>query len=94
VSFDEKDVAKIARLARLSLTPEELHLYAQQFEKILGHVDELKKAQTEGVPATSNPMGAKNVMREDVPEPAEGEAFLALAPAREASFFKVRKVIE
>jgi aspartyl-tRNA(Asn)/glutamyl-tRNA(Gln) amidotransferase subunit C len=94
VSFDEKDVAKIARLARLALSPEELHRYAQQFDKIMGHVDELKKAQTEGVPATANPMGAKNVMREDAAEPMDGEAFLALAPAREASFFKVRKVIE
>jgi aspartyl-tRNA(Asn)/glutamyl-tRNA(Gln) amidotransferase subunit C len=94
LKLSEKDVAYVARLARLRLTEDELHRYAGQFEKILGHMDELKKLDTSNVPPTAHTLGFKNVFREDVVEKCDGEPFLKLSPAREVDYFRVQKIIE
>lgn len=91
----QTDVEKIARLAMLELTPEEVTLHGAQFERILGLMDELAAVDTSGAPETANVHGFENVMREDTPRPfASREAILANAPEREYSLFKVKKVIE
>ncbi|MDD4003585.1 MAG: Asp-tRNA(Asn)/Glu-tRNA(Gln) amidotransferase subunit GatC [Elusimicrobiaceae bacterium] len=91
----QAEVEKIARLAMLELTPQELALYGAQFERILELVGHLDAVDTSGVPETANVHGFENVLRQDELRPfANGAAILANAPEREYSLFKVKKVIE
>lgn len=95
MAIDEKDVRKIAKLARLRLSDDEVKLYQGQLVKILDSMAELDKIDTKDVPPTSSVLGAVNVMREDEPMARAGcEKLLANAPEREGPYFKVRKVIE
>ncbi|MBI3291650.1 MAG: Asp-tRNA(Asn)/Glu-tRNA(Gln) amidotransferase subunit GatC [Elusimicrobia bacterium] len=90
-----KEVAHVARLARLALTPEEQTLYAEQLGKILEHVSQLKELDTTHVTPTSHVLPLSNVWREDVRRVwGDAEPLLANAPEREGPFFKVKKVIE
>lgn len=59
------DVVKVAKLADLSLSPEEEEKYAQQLSKILDYIEQLNRADTLGVEPTFNVTGLSNVMRED-----------------------------
>lgn len=95
MAISEEDVRKIARLARLRLTDEEIRRYQGQLVKILDSMAELSALDTKTVPPTTSVLGLSNVTREDVPVPfAATEKLLANAPEREGGFFKVRKVIE
>lgn len=95
MAISEEDVRKIARLARLRLTGEEIKLYQGQLIKILDSMAELSSLDTAAVPPTTSVLGLSNVVREDVPAPfPDAEKLLANAPEREGRFFKVRKVIE
>lgn len=95
MAIGEEDVRKIAKLARLRLSQDEIKLYQGQLIKILDSMAELSKLDTKDVPPTTSVLGLSNVMREDEPRPfADPEKLLANAPQREGHFFKVRKVIE
>ena len=95
MAITEKDVRKIAKLAKLQLTDEEVKRFEGQLGKILDAVDELSKLDTKDVPPTTSVLGLSNVFREDVPrEPFPAERLLANAPDRAGPYFKVRKVIE
>ena len=95
MAISEGDVRKIAKLARLKLSDDEVKLYQGQLLKILDSMAELSKLDTAQVAPTTSVLGATNVMREDVPTPfADTEALLANAPQREGPYYKVRKVME
>lgn len=94
MKLTEKDVEYVAKLARLKLSPEETKLYTSQFERILEYMDELNKVDTSKVEPTSHALGLKNVFREDQVEPFDPKPLLDNAPAKEAGFFKVQKIIE
>lgn len=95
MAITEKDVRKIAKLAKLQLTDEEVKRFEGQLGKILDAVDELSKVDTSNVPPTSSVLGLSNVLREDEPRGQfPSEKLLANAPDREGPYFKVRKVIE
>ncbi|MBI4060365.1 MAG: Asp-tRNA(Asn)/Glu-tRNA(Gln) amidotransferase subunit GatC [Elusimicrobia bacterium] len=95
MSVSDADVRKIAKLARLRLTEDEVALYGGQLAKILDSMAELAKADTSGAEPTTSVLGAVNVMRDDVPAPFEdAEALMANAPERDGPYFKVKKVIE
>lgn len=95
MAITEADVRKIAKLARLKLTDDEVKLYQGQLLKILDSMAELSKLDTAQVPPTTSVLGLSNVMREDEPRPfGDVEALLGNAPQREGPYYKVRKVIE
>lgn len=95
MAITEEDVRKIAKLARLRLSTEEVSRYQAQLGKIMDSMEELAKLDISGVPPTTSVLGLSNILREDVPEPFEGVSkLLANAPAREGAFYKVKKVIE
>jgi aspartyl-tRNA(Asn)/glutamyl-tRNA(Gln) amidotransferase subunit C len=94
VSVSDADVRKIAKLARLRLSDEEVKLYGGQLGKILDAMAELGKLDTKDVPPTTSVLGAVDVTREDEPrEFANRELILKNAPDRDGPYFKVRKVI-
>jgi aspartyl-tRNA(Asn)/glutamyl-tRNA(Gln) amidotransferase subunit C len=93
--ISEKDVRHVAKLARIALSDEEVAKYQGQLERILGHISELKKKNTDNVPPTAHPFEKGNVMRDDVAKRFENLAGLYKnAPEMEETFFKVKKVIE
>ena len=95
MSVSDADVKKIAKLARLRLTENEVALYGGQLTKIIDSMVELAQVDTSGVAPTTSMLGAVNVMRDDVPSPfGDTEALLANAPERDGPYFKVKKVLE
>ncbi len=95
MSVTEADVRRIAKLARLRLSDDEVSRYGGQLSKILEAMAELGALDTSGVPATSSVTGAVNEPRADEPRPfPDRERLLDNAPEREGPYFKVRKVLE
>jgi aspartyl-tRNA(Asn)/glutamyl-tRNA(Gln) amidotransferase subunit C len=91
-----EDVRKIAALARLELTGDEVDLFSRQLTDILAYVDALQKTNTTGVPPTSHPLGDAAMWREDTPRPSlDRNAVLTHAPgaAASAGLFRVPKVL-
>ncbi len=95
MNLTEKDVAHVARLARLALTAEERANALTQLGRILEHIQVLSTYDTKDVPPTSHVVPLSNVWREDRCVPfADPESILANAPSREDVYFKVKKVME
>jgi aspartyl-tRNA(Asn)/glutamyl-tRNA(Gln) amidotransferase subunit C len=91
----EIDVDHVARLARLSLTPEERERFRRQLGLILEHAERVGELAAEDVPPTSHPIPRANVVRPDEPEPClSQEEALANAPEVEDGRFKVPPIIE
>ncbi len=89
------EVARIAELARLELTPDELDLFTRQLGDILGYVEQIRDLDTSGVAPTSHvltrPVERPDALRPSLPRPQA----LANAPdaALESGLFKVPKVL-
>ncbi len=65
MQISQDDVRKIAQLARLKLTDEEVVRFSGQLTDILSYVDLLKELDTAGVLETSQVTGLANVTRVD-----------------------------
>ena len=94
-SLSRQDVQRIADLARLELTAEELDLFTRQLGDILTYVEQIRRLDTTGVTPTSQVLN-RPVDREDVPGATLTRSdLLANAPdaAVESGLFKVPRVI-
>ncbi len=90
-----EDVLKLARLARLHVSDEEVDQFTREISAILGYVEQLQQADLQDVEPTYQVTGLKNVMRPDEvwdygPSPEE---LLKNAPAIEKGHFKVRRMV-
>ena len=95
MSVDKATVAKIASLARIRMSDDEVESMVPELNQILGWVEQLGEVDVAGVePMTAvipNPLR----LRDDVvTDGGIREAVLANAPAPEHGFFGVPKVIE
>ena len=91
----EIDVDHVARLARLSLTPEERDRFRRQLGIILEHAEKVREVAAEDVPPTSHPVPRSNVYRPDEVGPClTPEEALAGAPEVESGRFKVPRIVE
>jgi aspartyl-tRNA(Asn)/glutamyl-tRNA(Gln) amidotransferase subunit C len=89
------EVAHLAKLARLTLTDEQLDHYAEQLSVIIESVARVSEVATEDVPATSHPVPLVNVTRPDVVQPGlMPDDALAMAPAREDDRFRVPRILD
>ncbi len=89
-----EDVAHVARLARLSLTDEELERYTEQLAAVLAHAADVAALDTEGVAPTAHPLPLVNVLRDDVVRPSlDRDEVLAQAPAAEQNRFRVPRIL-
>ena len=94
-SLNREDVKRIAELARLELTNEELDLYTRQLGDILAYVEQIRALDTAGVAPTSQVLN-RPVDRDDIPDATLSRSeLLGNAPdaALEAGLFKVPRVI-
>jgi len=88
------DVAHVARLARLSLTEEELDLFTGQLAAVLDHARDVEALDVADVAPTAHPLPLRNVLRADVPGPSlDRDEVLAAAPAVEDDRFAVPPVL-
>ena len=87
-------VAKVARLARLNLTPEELDAATQQLGDMLEHFADIDALDLDDVEPMTHPTPVANVMRDDVVRPGLDRAeVLAAAPAAEDGRFRVPPIL-
>jgi aspartyl-tRNA(Asn)/glutamyl-tRNA(Gln) amidotransferase subunit C len=94
-SLNRQDVQRIAELARLELSEDELDLFTRQLGDILTYVEQIAALDTTGVAPTSQVMN-RPVDREDVPAATLTRSqLLDNAPdaAVESGLFKVPRVI-
>jgi aspartyl-tRNA(Asn)/glutamyl-tRNA(Gln) amidotransferase subunit C len=96
MSLTRQDVEKIAHLARLSITEQELPTYVSSLSSIVSFVHELSKAQTDGVEPMAHPLeGQHQRLRADVvSETDHHEKYQMNAPAVTAGLYVVPRVIE
>ena len=88
------EVDRIARLAHLELTDDEAERLTRQLGDILTYVERLGEIDTTGVPATTHPVSAGPVMRDDTRRASlPREAVLTGAPDAGDGLFRVPKVI-
>lgn len=96
--INESDIEKIAQLAHLEITRDELLVFAPQIADILSYVEQLKEVDTSAVePALGGltPEGEHtNSTRDDVVVPSLGQkTALAEAPDPAAGHFRVPKIL-
>jgi len=95
MSIDVQTAAKVAKLARIRVEEEHLPALAQEFNAILGFIEQLNELDVDNVePMTSvTPMDLPR--REDVVTDGDQQAkVLANAPDAREGFFAVPKVVE
>jgi len=103
VGVSEQEVLRVAELASLDLTPDEVPRMQRDLNSILGHIAQLNELDTTGVPAMAQVgemLGAEiettgaNLRVDAAKEPIDRIAVMAAAPESDGRFFKVPKVIE
>jgi aspartyl-tRNA(Asn)/glutamyl-tRNA(Gln) amidotransferase subunit C len=89
------DIAKVAHLARIALSEEELELYGRQLGVILEHAERVQALPTEGVEPTSHPLPMTNAFRDDEVTPSlDRDVVLSQAPDTEGPYFRVPRILE
>jgi aspartyl-tRNA(Asn)/glutamyl-tRNA(Gln) amidotransferase subunit C len=103
MSITPEEVIRVAELAHLELTGEELDTYRRQLDGILAHIDKLGKLDVSAVepmaqilsgdaPGEVDPNG--DSLRDDVVRPdCSGPAILRQAPEGSPPWFRVPRVI-
>jgi aspartyl-tRNA(Asn)/glutamyl-tRNA(Gln) amidotransferase subunit C len=94
----ESDVEKVAQLAHMDITPEELKVFAPQMAEIVAYVEQLNAIDTSNVEPSLGgltPEGEKtDSSREDQVTPSLGQKLaLAEAPDAAEAHFRVPKVL-
>ena len=110
MTISREDVLRVAELAHLELTPEEVQLYRGQLDEILNYISKLQQLdvahvepmtqmvftkEVSGVPSGASPHESDFDLRDDIPKPCNiADAVLDQAPDAAKPFFRVPKVIE
>ena len=66
MSLTIDDVAKVALLARLRVSPDELQMFTGQLNSIMDYVAQLQQLETTDVEPLSHGIEVRNVFRDDV----------------------------
>ena len=89
-SLSRDEVAKLAGLARIEMSEEELVSLSKEFTVILDAVARVQEVASADVAPTSHPLSLRNVFRPDVVVPSlSPEDALSGAPAQEDQRFRV-----
>lgn len=89
------DVAYVAHLARLRLTPEETALFRRQLDHVLDHMQQLRELDVTGVEPTAHAVDVEGRLRPDEPRAGlDRDAVLANGPSVRQDLFIVPRIIE
>lgn len=94
MAVTKDDVKKIAVLARLKFSDDELDKFTSQFNEILLYMDTLNEIDTENIETLNHPVDNENVFRKDIRVPGiSKEDALKNAPETDGEFFIVPRII-
>lgn len=91
------EIEKVASLAKLKYSDEELEQFVPKFEETINFFDELNKVDTEGVTPTYHSSKLLNIFRDDIAIPSTEEeraALLKNAPTTKDGLIQVPSIIE
>jgi len=95
MKLSREEVLRIARLARVGLTDEDVDRLREQLSDILENFEALKQVDTTDVPPTAQSIPLQNVTKDDEVAPSlSQEQTLANAPRKEGEYFRVKAVLE
>jgi aspartyl-tRNA(Asn)/glutamyl-tRNA(Gln) amidotransferase subunit C len=104
VKISREDVVRVAELAQLEFTSEEISAYQEQLDGILTYIEKLNEIDVTDVEPMTQVLFNQNVdgvadahpeLREDILAPCDAaDAILSQAQDAEKPFFRVPKVIE
>ena len=95
MSLTAEDVNKIAHLARLAISDQDIPHYVRNLSNILTFVEQLNGVNTTGVTPLAHPQDMCQRLREDkIAERDQRDDYQRLAPDTEAGLYLVPKVIE
>mgnify|MGYP003564070392 CR=1 FL=1 len=95
MSIDKTTAAKVAKLARIRVEEEDLDALAQDFNAILGFIEQLGELDVDDVEPMTSVTPMRLPRREDVVTDGDQQAkVLANAPDAREGFFAVPKVVE
>lgn len=95
MSVTKKEVEKIAELAKLKFSEEELENFTHQMNDILKYMEKLNELNTDNVEPLSHPIESTNVFRNDeLKSSISTNDALKNAPLADENYFKVPKVIQ
>jgi aspartyl-tRNA(Asn)/glutamyl-tRNA(Gln) amidotransferase subunit C len=89
------DVLKLALLARLELTEDEVEEYRKELSSILQYVEQIQNTDVSGLKPTSQVTGLTNVMREDevIDYGVSADDLLRQAPNEQDRQIKVKRML-
>ena len=95
MKLTKDQVKHVAKLAKLTISDEEVDKLESQLSETLEYVDKLNEIDTENVEPTQSVTGLSNVMRDDETGPSlsQKEA-LQNAKSTEKGFFKVKAIFK
>jgi aspartyl-tRNA(Asn)/glutamyl-tRNA(Gln) amidotransferase subunit C len=95
MALSKEDVLKVARLARIELTQDQVETFRVQLSGVLDYIAQLNSVDTAGVHVTAQVTGLENVSRpdsvRDCPDD-ERQGALAQAPQRSGNLVRVTNV--
>jgi aspartyl-tRNA(Asn)/glutamyl-tRNA(Gln) amidotransferase subunit C len=95
VSLTPDEVKKIALLARLNLSEDDIAFYAPQLSRILDFIEQMNQVDTTKVLPLAHPLDISQRLRDDViSEPDLRDKYQRIAPQVEAHLYLVPKVID
>ena len=95
MAIDKETVRRIAFLSRLKIEDDRIEATEEEFNKILGWVDQLKEVDTDNTePLVSVNENHLQMRRDEVTDGNIAEKILANAPMKEYGYFAVPKVVE
>ncbi len=95
MSIDIPTARRVAALARIRVEEEALPALAEDFNRILGFVEQLGEVDVEGVPPMTGVTPMRLTRREDAVTTGDmADRVLANAPLAREGFFAVPKVVE
>ncbi|HHB75688.1 MAG TPA: Asp-tRNA(Asn)/Glu-tRNA(Gln) amidotransferase subunit GatC [Desulfobulbus sp.] len=94
MKISKENVKRVARLARLDLSEDEIATMTRQLDTILQYVAKLDELDTRDVAVTTHPQNAVNTFRNDEARPSlPRDKALAASPRQNGEAFVVPKVI-
>jgi aspartyl-tRNA(Asn)/glutamyl-tRNA(Gln) amidotransferase subunit C len=95
MTVETADIEKIATLARIRVTADQVPEVVDRLNDILAMVDKMRAVDTTGIAPMDNPLDATQRLRADkVTETDQHQHFQQIAPAAEKGLYLVPKVIE
>jgi len=94
MSISRSDIEKVALLARLQLTEDEIAKMTTELAQIVSYVDQLGEVNTDGIEPMAHAIEIKNVFRDDAVAPSlPRDEALANAPHHDERGYLVPAVL-